>query len=197
MAANVALFLWLCADALRLLLLSRNLESDIFDAAAGVALLVVAARTLFRPPPIAQDARLGTLALAFAAAIFPAVLAVSVPSEDNVPTWLLIVQALAILIMIAGLLQLGRNFSVVPQYRYLVIGGPYALVRHPVYASYLVFDASLVAGTGSLFFFALWALEFALLFWRIEFEEALLLKTAPGYADYKTRVRWRLIPWVV
>jgi protein-S-isoprenylcysteine O-methyltransferase Ste14 len=35
-----------------------------------------------------------------------------------------------------------------------------------------------------------------LLAWRLTEEEAFLLKNLPGYADYRRKVRWRLLPLV-
>ncbi len=40
--------------------------------------------------------------------------------------------------MIAGKLALGRSFGLVPANRGVVIGGVYGVVRHPIYAGYLL-----------------------------------------------------------
>jgi len=75
-------------------------------------------------------------------------------------------------------------------------GGPYAFVRHPMYA---LVPLLLIGGplmTGSL-----WSLAFlipaeALLAARTLGEEQLLVRDLPGYADYTKKVRWRLVPGV-
>jgi protein-S-isoprenylcysteine O-methyltransferase Ste14 len=75
-------------------------------------------------------------------------------------------------------------------------GGPYAVVRHPMYAYVFLL---LIGGpmlTGSL-----WALLFiipaaALMAARALGEEALLMKDLPGYPEYAAKVKWRLVPWV-
>jgi len=36
----------------------------------------------------------------------------------------------------------------------------------------------------------------AMLVWRIEFEEEMLLKGMKGYEGYQSRVKYKLIPWV-
>jgi protein-S-isoprenylcysteine O-methyltransferase Ste14 len=77
----------------------------------------------------------------------------------------------------------------------LVDTGPYRLVRHPIYFGGLLFFAgwSLWAGPVALAVAAalgvLWAKKAAL-------EERHLLAAHPGYADYASRVRRRLVPGV-
>ena len=74
--------------------------------------------------------------------------------------------------------------------------GPYAVVRHPMYAWVL----PLLFGTPLLFGSAwgvLWlALFVPLLMARIIGEEAVLREGLAGYRDYATRVRYRLIPGI-
>jgi protein-S-isoprenylcysteine O-methyltransferase Ste14 len=77
----------------------------------------------------------------------------------------------------------------------LATGGPFAIVRHPVY-------------TGGIAFFVgygLWATIPALvlalclaLLWagKVRVEERLLQETYPDYRDYAQRVRWRIVPLV-
>jgi protein-S-isoprenylcysteine O-methyltransferase Ste14 len=72
--------------------------------------------------------------------------------------------------------------------------GPYAVVRHPMYA----FGLLLMLGTplllGSLRGLAGIALLLPLLGARTLGEEALLMAELPGYAAYAARVRYRLVP---
>ena len=78
----------------------------------------------------------------------------------------------------------------------VVSTGPYALVRHPMYAgAILVFiGAPLALGSRwGLLFIPLWIAVFA---WRLLSEEAYLREHLPGYADYQQRVRYRLLPHV-
>lgn len=74
--------------------------------------------------------------------------------------------------------------------------GPYAWVRHPMYSGMvaLMFCTPLALGSA-------WALLPALavpplLAARIQDEEAALVEGLPGYAEYRARVRWRLLPGV-
>lgn len=74
--------------------------------------------------------------------------------------------------------------------------GLYAVVRHPMYgATVLMFlSMPLVLGSGvSLLCFLAYPLLIAK---RIRSEEALLCEGLEGYAAYRERVRWRLIPYI-
>jgi protein-S-isoprenylcysteine O-methyltransferase Ste14 len=74
--------------------------------------------------------------------------------------------------------------------------GPYALVRHPMYASALVYLVGMPLLLGS--WWGLAALPFlaAGLSTRIVGEERALREGLAGYADYAAKVRYRLIPFV-
>jgi protein-S-isoprenylcysteine O-methyltransferase Ste14 len=72
--------------------------------------------------------------------------------------------------------------------------GPYAYVRHPMYSASVLFfvGAPLLLGSWwGLAMAPLFALLFAI---RARIEERALLKGLPGYADYTTQVRYRLLP---
>lgn len=72
--------------------------------------------------------------------------------------------------------------------------GPYARVRHPMYATALVMMAGIPIALGSLWgLLALVAMMPALV-WRMFDEEAFLVSSLPGYTEYKQKVRYRLIP---
>jgi protein-S-isoprenylcysteine O-methyltransferase Ste14 len=72
--------------------------------------------------------------------------------------------------------------------------GPYALVRHPMYAAALLLVAGMPPALGS--WSGLWALVLMVpaLVWRLLEEEKFLAGNLPGYSDYCRRVRYRLLP---
>src|SRR5262252_4976485 len=74
--------------------------------------------------------------------------------------------------------------------------GPYALVRHPMYASAFLYLVGTPLALGSYSGLAPIAAMVPLLIWRLLDEERLLTRQLPGYADYRTRVRHRLVPFV-
>jgi protein-S-isoprenylcysteine O-methyltransferase Ste14 len=74
--------------------------------------------------------------------------------------------------------------------------GLYAIVRHPMYVGGLIFILGIPLALGSL-----WGLLMVILFapvmaWRILDEEKLLTKDLKGYAEYRDKVKYRLVPFV-
>lgn len=72
--------------------------------------------------------------------------------------------------------------------------GPYAYVRHPMYATALVMMAGIPLALGSLWGLLALAAMLPALVWRILDEETLLAAELPGYTEYKQKARYRLIP---
>ena len=72
--------------------------------------------------------------------------------------------------------------------------GPYAVVRHPMYAFALLLGIGVPLLLGSLWGLAGLAVFLPLLAARAVGEEAVLMAGLPGYAAYVARVRFRLLP---
>jgi len=80
--------------------------------------------------------------------------------------------------------------------QHVVTTGPYRFVRHPLYASVLIFFPSIALLLGSWLGLAWAALMMALLVERTRLEDVTLMKELEGYPDYAVRVRYRLVPGV-
>ncbi|UPK38792.1 isoprenylcysteine carboxylmethyltransferase family protein [Bradyrhizobium sp. 186] len=74
--------------------------------------------------------------------------------------------------------------------------GPYAHVRHPMYSGMILFFAGAGLLLGSWWGLAMVPLFLVLFAVRIRIEERTLREGLPGYSDYVTRVRYRLLPGV-
>jgi len=74
--------------------------------------------------------------------------------------------------------------------------GPYALVRHPMYAAALVMLLGIPVALGSWWGALVLVALVPALGWRLIDEERLLLRDLDGYAEYRRKVRWRLIPHI-
>jgi protein-S-isoprenylcysteine O-methyltransferase Ste14 len=72
--------------------------------------------------------------------------------------------------------------------------GPYAIVRHPMYAAALILMFGIPLALGSWWGLLAFAFGVPALVWRILDEERLLKRDLPGYAEYTQRMRFRLIP---
>jgi protein-S-isoprenylcysteine O-methyltransferase Ste14 len=82
---------------------------------------------------------------------------------------------------------LGRNLSVIAQAREVVDGGPYRLVRHPLYTGEIVSALGLAIGAGTAAAFAVWLALCAMQVYRALREEQILLHALPGYHAYRSR----------
>jgi protein-S-isoprenylcysteine O-methyltransferase Ste14 len=119
------------------------------------------------------------------------------PQELSTP-----VHIVALLLMIGGFvfmlaaaIALGRSISLLPEARRLVTGGPYSLVRHPLYAGEAVAVAGIAMQYLAPWSFLLLGLQYAFQLWRIFNEERVLRSAFPDYAAYAARTA-RLIPGV-
>jgi len=74
--------------------------------------------------------------------------------------------------------------------------GPYALVRHPMYAAALVMLLGIPIALGSMWGVLVIVAIMPALIWRLLDEEKFLAENLPGYREYQSRVRYRLIPRV-
>jgi protein-S-isoprenylcysteine O-methyltransferase Ste14 len=74
--------------------------------------------------------------------------------------------------------------------------GPYAVVRHPMYASALLYVVGTPLALGSSWGLLAVAAFMPFLIWRLLDEERFLARNLPGYAEYQRRVRHRLVPFV-
>ena len=104
-------------------------------------------------------------------------------------------QLAGLVIAISSLVALGRSFGLVAADRGLKTRGPYAVVRHPIYASYLLIQCGYVLQSLSLRNVVVFGLASTCNIGRALAEER-LLAASPAYRAYQEQVRWRLIPWL-
>lgn len=74
--------------------------------------------------------------------------------------------------------------------------GPYAVVRHPMYAAALLYLLGMPLALGSYWGLVVLVAMLPLLLWRLFDEERFLSANLPGYPEYQQRVRHRLVPFV-
>jgi protein-S-isoprenylcysteine O-methyltransferase Ste14 len=87
------------------------------------------------------------------------------------------------------------NISVADDHK-VIDTGPYAYVRHPMYAGALWLFIGMPLALGSWLTICLVPLILPVLFWRLLDEERILRRDLPGYNEYAGRVRHRLVPYV-
>lgn len=86
-------------------------------------------------------------------------------------------------------IQSGRGHRVVDS-------GPYAIVRHPMYAAAILFFIGTPLMLGSWWGLACAPVLSAALGYRAVREERVLVDGLPGYREYRQRVRYRFVPGI-
>jgi protein-S-isoprenylcysteine O-methyltransferase Ste14 len=107
----------------------------------------------------------------------------------------LVLQLVGLAMCVASFLSLGRSFGFVAADRGLVHRGPYALVRHPIYASYVLLQLGYVLQSISLRNALVMVVASGCNVGRAVAEDR-VLATNDGHASYRNLVRWRFIPGV-
>ena len=78
----------------------------------------------------------------------------------------------------------------------LIDTGLYAHVRHPLYAGAVLMVLTIPIALGCWWALIPAAVAILTLVARIKPEEEMLIRGMDGYEDYRTRVKYRLIPWI-
>lgn len=111
----------------------------------------------------------------------------------SVAGWTLMFAGLAL--SVASKVFLNRSFGLVAANRGVKIGGPYHLVRHPMYLGYIVNEAGFLLlnfkPLNLLCYAAAWTFQIL----RVREEESILNRD-PAYRNFASRVRTRLLPGV-
>lgn len=114
-------------------------------------------------------------------------------SMDDVYTAAL--SACGLSIIVVAKMSLGRSFGLMPANRGIVCSGLYRVIRHPIYAGYLLTHAAYLAAQPSLTNAVVLLAGDSALMVRAIFEERTLSQD-PSYMAYRSRVRWRVLPGV-
>lgn len=84
----------------------------------------------------------------------------------------------------------------VQEHQKVIDTGLYGIVRHPMYSATLFLFLSMPLVLGSPISFAILLLYIPIIGKRIKNEEKVLLEGLAGYAEYITRVRYKIIPYI-
>jgi protein-S-isoprenylcysteine O-methyltransferase Ste14 len=78
----------------------------------------------------------------------------------------------------------------------VVDSGPYRFVRHPMYVGLIQLHQPMALILGSIWTMGLAALITILFLWRTAMEDQTLRQELPGYEEYTTVTRYRLMPGI-
>jgi protein-S-isoprenylcysteine O-methyltransferase Ste14 len=182
-------------------LLSINLASDFVHThrVTGLLLLIsealVAVLTVVRRRTGVVDRSAGAAAVTMISVIGPALLRSSAGPGVFPDPLTALVSTAGLLVVIAGKVALGRSFGLAPANRGVVIAGPYALVRHPIYAGYLLSHVAFACAYPTAWNLSILVATDVALVLRALCEER-VLRADGAYQLYCRRVAWHLVPGV-
>jgi protein-S-isoprenylcysteine O-methyltransferase Ste14 len=118
------------------------------------------------------------------------------PHGELLPGWATVaVSSVGLAIVLTGKLSLGRSFGLMPANRGIVSSGLYRVLRHPIYAGYLLSHVAFLAAHASAWnIIVLATADLGLLVRAVVEERTLALD--PAYVQYQRHVRWRVLPGV-
>ena len=158
--------------------------------------LVVLGIALTRRPPAARDHSIlssSAVAVTYAYPYAQVAYLRWTPGEPGSLEGGLVLVMIGTSLSFVSLLSLGRRFGVRPAMRGLATKGPYRLVRHPLYLSYLLSDVGLNLQEWNVGTALMVTVGWASLVYRILAEER-VLSHHPGWRAYAGQVRYRLFP---
>jgi len=118
------------------------------------------------------------------------------------PSWVIVVAAVLFLTAYALYAEVMRENAYlsrtvkVEEGQTVVDTGLYGIVRHPMYAVTVLLFLMIPVILGSWYALAVFSVYPAVIIVRLKDEEALLTRELPGYAEYKKKVKYRIIPFV-
>lgn len=183
----VLFYLWFCQRFITAIVAG---ESDPRVYAVLVVDGIVLAFMLLRRPTTDISLRWADWAWALAATLAPLLL---LPVPPLAPNAGLVLVFAGMAVSLSAKLVLRRSFGIVAANRGVKIGGPYRFVRHPMYAGYVVTHIGTLLLLPHIWNWVLFLLAWTAMAMRIQAEERVLAND-PSYADYRQRVRFRLIP---
>jgi len=188
-------------EQVAIVLLWALLAHRVYVATNPFAPLVMVAETsvvifvLLRRPAETISLRLGDWLLAITATYAPLLI---MPAPNAWSALIPLAVGMVVLgnvIQIAAKLFLRRSFGIAPANRGIKSDGMYGLVRHPMYAGYLVVHVGIFLLMPSLLNLVVYAIGWWAQILRLLAEERLLSED-PAYRAYMEKVRWRMVPGI-
>lgn len=120
----------------------------------------------------------------------------SVPLPIVIAAELLVLVGYALFVIVVRENRFASRVIEVQPDQQVISTGPYAVVRHPMYAAATLMYVSGPLALGSFYAMLVALLMPFLLVMRIRNEEEVLTRNLRGYADYLEQVKYRLVPGI-
>ena len=123
-------------------------------------------------------------------------------SWSHMPAWVVIAASALFLVAYALYAEVMRENAYlsrtikVEEGQRVVDTGMYGIVRHPMYAVTILLFLMIPLVLGSWYALIAFAFYPAIIIIRLKAEEELLTKELAGYAEYKQKVKYRIIPFI-
>ena len=121
---------------------------------------------------------------------------------SNMPTWVVIAASVLFLASYALYAEVMRENAYLSRTIKVEAGqtvvdtGLYGFVRHPMYAVTILLFLMIPLVLGSWYALIAFAFYPVIIIVRLNDEEGLLTRELPGYAEYKQKVKYRIIPFI-
>jgi len=121
---------------------------------------------------------------------------------SKIPPWVVITASVLFLIAYALYAEVMRENAYlsrtikVEEGQKVVDTGLYGVVRHPMYMATVLLFLMIPLVLGSWYALIVFAFYPAIIIVRLLDEEKLLTRELPGYAEYKQKVKFRIIPYI-
>lgn len=189
--------------AARLMATSKEQSTALFLTSLGSRLAVIMYLSLLlvavacRTRPLAKSQGLWSRVMALAGSFIPTFIVLLPRNEEVVLVNLLCFTMFAVGygLTVYSLTYLNRSFSIMPEARRLVTGGPYRFIRHPVYLFEQIGIVGLFLPYWSIWAALMLAAHMLCQYQRMLGEERVLRQAFPEYQDY-ARQTARLIPGI-
>ena len=190
-------------EQMAIIILWVLLARRVFTAANPLAPLILVGETavvifvLLRRPTEAISLRLSDWLLAITATFMPLLI---IPADTPPALHALIPLGVGLAVVgnavqLAAKLFLRRSFGIAPANRGIKTGGIYRIVRHPMYAGYLLMHIGILILMPTAHNFIIYAISWSAQIPRLLAEER-LLRDDPVYPGLMAETRWRLIPGI-
>lgn len=174
---------------------------SILDLSSKIATLiffsVLITLLILRDKPQAKAEGLMPRAAAIAGMYLIVLIFILPPVELSNPAYLAstLLVVIGTIFALYSALNLGPSISMMSEARRFVVGGPYAVIRHPLYLSEAIVLVGLTLQFLSLSAALILVLQCSCQIIRMNYEEQVLSRTFPEYKNYKLKTA-RLIPYV-
>lgn len=179
--------------------LHSGLEAARSNSGVGVLYFVlqlqVAVLFAVRRPLLVRSSRPEASVAAVLSTVYVNAYAVA-PSEPSLLSHIgLWVEFAGAMLAFTSVLALGRCFGILAAGRGVVTRGPYRIVRHPLYAAYMILDLGFLLDQPSTWNLGVCLFGLLLFVVRLHYEET-VLDALPEYPTYRQNVPARLVPLV-